>query len=227
VFFAAVVVYSLTQHSPTPRVPPESQAGQQQSGQSQPPATATPALQPPAAQPPAQSGFASYQDSSGLFQVMVPPDWLFRRAESDMTLDTVACHLVHVAVFAKEAERSDLVGWVSEGIRVSIYLPPAGQAWQPDWAAAWQKKSIAASLLGYTKFQNTAVEPVQLGNILVSTTAVMGEAKVISEPELARLYAGFAQKFLVTVEVAMPSSKRPMFESVDEAVRRTFQITVP
>jgi hypothetical protein len=110
---------------------------------------------------------------------------------------------------------------------VSIYLPPKGQIWQADWAADWQKKMIGAALATYTKYQNTAVEPVQLGNIPATTTAVMGEAKVISEPEVARIYTGVSQKFLVTVEVAMPSSKRPIFESADETVRRTFEIRVP
>lgn len=144
-----------------------------------------------------------------------------------MTLDSVPCHLIHAVVFAKQAERSDLDGWVSEGIRVSIYLPPKDQIWQADWAAAWQKKVIDASLAGYSKSQNTALEPVQLGNIPATTTAVTGEAKVISEPEIARIYVGVSQKFLVTVEVSMPSSKRSLFESADETARRTFEIKVP
>jgi hypothetical protein len=216
-----VVINSLMQHSPAPdlkpSVPPDSQPSQ-----SQPPAP-----DPRATQPTAQGGSTTYSDSSGLFQVMVPADWEFRRAETDTTLDNTACHLVKAVVFARQAERSDLDGWVSEGIRVTIYLPAKDQVWEADWAADWQRKVIGATLAGYSKFQNTAVEPVQLGNIPATTTAVMGEGKAISEPEVARIYVGVSQKFLVTVEVAMPSSKRPMFESADETVRRTFEMKVP
>ena len=221
VLLAGVLIYSLAHHSPAPglksSLPPDSQPGQPQ----------PPAAQPPAAQPTLQFGNEIYTDSSGLFQVTVPAGWVFRRAETDITMDNALCHLVKAAVFAQQAERSDLDGWVSEGIRVSIYLPPKDQIWQADWAADWQKKVFSATVAGYAKFQNTAVEPVQLGNIPASTTAVMGEAKVISEPEVARIYVGVSQKFLVTVELAMPSSKRPVFESADATVRRTFEMNVP
>lgn len=226
VLLACIIVYSLLHQTPAPElkssVPPVSR-----SSQPEPPAARPPAPEPPVPEPTPPSGSSTYSDSSGLFQVAVPGDWVYRRAESDTTLENVPCHLVRVAVFAKQAERSDLEGWISEGIRVSIYLPPKGQIWQADWAAGWQKKTIADSLAGYSKSQNTTVEPVQLGNIPASTTAVMGEAKVISEPEVARIYVGVSQKFLVTLEVAMPSSKRPIFESADETVRRTFEMRVP
>jgi len=222
VLFAGVLVYSLAHHSTTTDTtsqPPESQP-------KQPSRTEPPKSEPPA-QPALPSGFTNYADSGGLFQMGVPADWVFRRAETDMTLDNVPCHLVHALVFDKQAERSDLEGWVSEGIRVSIYLPPKGQIWQADWAADWQKKAIGNTLSGYSKYQNTALEPVQLGNIPASTTAVMGEAKVISEPEVARIYVGVSEKFLVMVEVAMPSSKRTLFESADAITRRTFTMNVP
>jgi hypothetical protein len=218
--FAGVLIYSLAHHSSetdTQPPPPDSQPKQSKS----------PVVEPPVVKPDLPSGFATYADSGGLFQVGVPADWLFRRAETDTTLDNMPCHLVHAVVFAKQAEHSDLEGWVSEGIRISIYLPPKGQIWQADRAADWQKKAIGNTLAGYSKYQNTAVEPVQLGNIPATTTAVMGEAKVISEPEVARIYVGVSEKFLVMVEVAMPSSKRTLFESADETARRTFAINVP
>ncbi|HEV3201396.1 MAG TPA: hypothetical protein VGZ73_26030 [Bryobacteraceae bacterium] len=230
VLFAVIVLYSLTHHSPPEQkssLPPESQPSRSEPSPAQPSQSQPPAPEPvpqPAAFP---GGFTTYADASSLFQMNVPAEWVLRRAETDTTLDNMPCHLVHAAVFARQAERSDLDGWVSEGIRVSVYLPAKGQIWPTDWAADWQRKAIADSLAGYSKYQNTAVEPVQLGNIQATTTAVMGEAKAISEPEVARIYVGVSQKFLVTVEVSMPSSKRPLFESADETVRRTFAINVP
>lgn len=225
VLFAGVLIYSLAHHSTVTDMqssPPQPRPSESQPSQPQPPV-----VEPPAPQPALPSGFSTYADSGGLFQVGVPADWVFRRAETDMTLDNMPCHLVHVVVFARQAEHSDLEGWVSEGIRVSIYLPPKGQIFQADWAANWQKKAIGTTLAGYSKYQNTAVEPVHLGNIPATTTAVMGEAPVISEPEVARIYVGVSEKFLVMVEVAMPSSKRTLFESADETARRTFAINLP
>jgi hypothetical protein len=159
--------------------------------------------------------------------VEVPGDWLFRRAESDTTLDNTATHEIRAAVFPKDAEHSDLNGWLSAGIRVTIYLPPSGQVWQANWAADGVTRSLDGTLQGYSKFQNTAVEPVKLGNVSASTTAVMGEAAAISEAEVARLYVGHDEKYLVVVDVAMPASKRALFDSTDETVRRTFELKVP
>ena len=228
VLLVASVLFSLAHRSPAPDTTSTgSQTSQSAPSQSQPSRSQPPASDPPVAQPSAQSGFTTYADKSGLFQVDVPADWVFLRSESDTTLDNAACHMVRAAVFAKVAEHSDLDGWLSEGIRVTVYLPPSGQIWQTEWAADWLKRSINGTLQGYAKYQNTTVEPVQLGNVAASTTAVMGEAKAISEPEVARLYVGVAQKYLVVVDVAMPSSKRPLFESADETVRRTFKLNVP
>jgi hypothetical protein len=224
VLLACVLLYSLTHQAPPPDLKSSTLPDSRQQQPSPPPPPDTKAAAP---HPPPASGLSTYSDSSGLFQVMVPDDWVFRRSETDITLDNMSCHLVRAAVFARQAERSDLEGWISEGIRVSIYLPQNGQLWPADWAAGWQKKMIADSLAGYSKSQNTTIEPVQLGNIPATTTAVMGEANVISEAEVARIYVGVSPKFLVAVEVAMPSSKRPAFESADETVRRTFEVKVP
>ena len=239
-----IAIYALSRHTGTSESgsdqPKITQPGSSQSGSSQPdqPGQTPPSQpgstqtdqpgpgQPDSSSQPPVAGFSSYTDSSGLFQFPVPADWVFRRAESDTTVDNAPTHFVHAAVFSKTAEKSDLDGWVSEGVRVSLYLPPKGQIWKPDWSAEWQKRMFQASLQVYTRFQNTAIEPVQLGNIQASTTAVMGEAKPISEAEVARLYVGYGEKYLVTIEVAMPSSKRPQFEALDEAVRRGFELKV-
>ncbi len=173
-----------------------------------------------------QSDYLSYSDTSGLFQVEVPRDWMFKRSESDTTLDNAACHLVRAALFPKDAEHADLNGWISAGVRISVYLPANGTMWQPEWAEDWQKRTFNGALQGYTKVQNTNIEPVQLGNLSASTTAVMGEAPSIAEPEVARLYVGTNQKYLVVVDVAMPSSRRPIFEAEDEKVRKTFELKV-
>jgi hypothetical protein len=216
------VLYGLAHRSDST----DSQTGQTQTGQ-----TKTSQTDPPKAEPPRKSeqgsDFATYADTSGMFQVEVPREWVFRRSESDTTLDNAACHLVKAVVFPKDAEHAILDGWVSAGIRVSLYLPPSGQIWQTEWATDWQKRSFTNLMQGYSKFQNTTVEPVQLGNVAASTTAVMGESTQISEPEVARVYAGVSQKYLLMVEVAMPSSKRPVFESFDEVVRKTFELKVP
>src|SRR5579871_117315 len=181
---------------------------------------------PPGTQPPQapQSEYITYSDASMVFQMEVPREWLSKREESDTKIDNTDSHLIRAAVYPSDAQHADLDGWISAGIRVSILTPPPGQSWQTDWATEWQKKSFNNLLNGYAKFQDTNIEPIQLGNIATSTTAVLGESPTISEPEVARAYIGFTQKYLITVEVSMPQSKRSLFDSADERLRKTFEI---
>lgn len=222
---SAVVAYSLTHHTPSTDTASSAGTRSEQRAPEQPKPDQS---SPPPSDPAAPGGFTTYADKSGMFQLSVPEDWLYRRSEADDKLENADCHMIRAALYPKDAERSDMDGWMSAGVRVSIYLPPNGQVWLSDWAADWQKRSFQSLLKGYSKFQNTAIEPVQLGNVSASTTAVMGEApSTISEAEVARLYVGVSQKYLVVVDVAMPASKRALFESTDETVRRTFELKVP
>jgi hypothetical protein len=169
--------------------------------------------------------FTLYSDPDGLFSCLIRRDWQVQRADKEFKDDeTFGPHrAISFMNHSPYAEKAKISGWLSEGVRLSLHLPPAGKEWKMEWAKKWQSMQFQNMLRGYSRQRATAVQVTTLGNAPVQYLSVEGESPQISKKELALLYVGIHRNCLMMLEVTMPADKADELDFVNTMLFSTFK----
>jgi hypothetical protein len=167
-----------------------------------------------------KENFVAYQDPERLFSMMAPRGWQVQRTEREERDGTR--HVV-VMFSARNAERAQIYGWLSAGIRVHLRLPAPGRVWKADWTRTWQTGEIDAARNAATTRKTSNPQPARIGNVTAMTIAAVSEARIISKPELALLYYSAAQQCLMSVEIVAPAEEEQDLKIVQTVFAESFR----
>ena len=168
--------------------------------------------------------FTVYKDPDGLFSMLIRRDWQVQRNDKEYREDrTFGPHReVTLMNHSPNAEKATIAGWLSEGVRLILRLPPEGKVWKMEWAERWQSTQFNNILGGYSRHRATAVEAVKSGNAPVKYLIAEGESPQISRKEAMVVYLGIHPKCLMFLEITMPADKGDELKLVNTVLTSTF-----
>lgn len=162
--------------------------------------------------------FVPYRDPEALFSVMTPRAWRVERSEYE---DPDARHVV-VMFSSEAAEQAKLQGWLSEGIRIHLRMPPRGQTWNPDEAEAWRDSQFDGLLRAYTSPSTGKRQLLRLGKLQAWEQLIAGTSEAISRKELAVVLVSADSRCLLTVEMVAPEDQKEVLEATYQVLKETF-----
>jgi hypothetical protein len=168
-----------------------------------------------------EENFTFYKDPQRLFQLLAPKNWRIQR-ESSWATDRSAFY--HTTVIHPEnAALAQIGGYVSEGIRIQMTLPPQGRVWTSQYVADW-RRSVAQNLIKNNPgFAISDEQPIKFGDLSGRVYSIVGQDRRLKEPEKTLLCVFSSPKALVTVEIIMPTSKLEALEMLTIIVQESFK----
>ncbi|MEP7341155.1 MAG: S1C family serine protease [Acidobacteriota bacterium] len=167
--------------------------------------------------------FARYEDPDRKFSLVTFKNWRVtqHRYWSD---DRQTLHLITVIAPA-EARLAEANGYVSEGIRIHLRVPPSGRVWTQRTLEAWPEEIAQGLLRANPGFARTDARVVNLNGTQARMFAFVGQDKRLPETEKTVLYTFGAPEAFATVELIAPTSKLKLLDAL-ETLMKTFQLAV-
>lgn len=163
--------------------------------------------------------FTPYEDPQSLFSVQVPRAWRVERSEYD---DESGHHVV-VMFSAEGAEQAKIQGWLSEGIRIHLRLPPQAKAWNPAAAESWRNSQFDGLLQAYSNPSAGKLQATRLDRLEAWEQWITGTSESISKKELALLLTASSPLGLLTVELVAPEDQRDVLELTYQVLKESFR----
>lgn len=123
-----------------------------------------------------------------------------------------ATYTYQLMMASPTAERAELRGWLSEGLRLTIRYPPQGQIWT-DGLKPYEDEIMTGGMGFSAVLEDTEEMSAHFAGVPARIRGITGNSSQISQPEHAVLVSLRAPKCWVTVEVAMPASKKSLLET--------------
>jgi hypothetical protein len=147
---------------------------------------------------------AIYQDKYKAYKALVPKNWQFEKAEGWANKDT---YEILSMVAPQSAARAAVQGYLSEGIRVTITMPPKGKVWtyatSEQYAPLFSKQALQSN----PGFVQTLESSARIGEERIKVLEFVGQNPNIQEPEKVRFYVLAKKECRVIVECVAPASK--------------------
>jgi hypothetical protein len=167
-----------------------------------------------------RENFRLYKDPNGLFQMLLPKHWQVQR---NVSRDDNGVVTVLFMANDPEAERVQLNGWVSAGIRIRVVLPPQGCGWTDSHGVEWSKNFLTATLQGYDRIvEAPEVAETAWGGREGAEVLVVGTTRKLSEAKLASLTLLPSREALVAIEVALPVEHKKAFAALQTIFKKSF-----
>jgi hypothetical protein len=168
--------------------------------------------------------FTPYKDPDGLFSVLIRRDWQVQRKDKEYREhETYGPHReVTLMNHSPNAEKAEISGWLSEGVRLILRFPPEGKVWKIESAERWQRTQFNNILSGYSRHRATPVEAGKFGNAPVKYLIAEGESPQISKKEATMVYLGVHPSCLMFLEITMPADKADELDLVNTVLTSTF-----
>jgi hypothetical protein len=169
--------------------------------------------------------FTVYKDPDGLFSMLIRRDWQVQRNDKEYREhETFGPHReVTLMNHSPNAEKAQIAGWLSEGVRLILRFPPEGKVWKMEWAERWQRTEFNNIVGGYSRYRATAVEALNFGNAPVKYLFAEGESPQISKKEATVVYLGIHPKCLMFLEITMPADKADELVFVNTVLTSSFK----
>lgn len=155
--------------------------------------------------------FVAYADPDGLYSALLPKGWRNQRTTWRDT-DNVT-HVLFMA-YDPAAERADLNGWISDGVRIHIELPPQGRAWLQADRSPWTESRWRSALGGYATSNIESLTTLTVANVSTRRQAVVGTSAQISDAERNVTYTFHGPEARASVDFSMPVSKKAALDVV-------------
>ncbi len=107
----------------------------------------------------------------------------------------------------RRAERAELHGYLSEGIRIIMEMPRRGLEWTSEYQVAWAASAIDNVLRANPNFRVIDSSPISFSSLHGTRYSIAGTDARISEPETTSIIFISDPRFLLTVELASPTSQ--------------------
>jgi hypothetical protein len=147
---------------------------------------------------------ALYRDFAGAFEIAYPRSWKVQH-DDGWSADRQTFHKSFLMGPAR-AERLELHGYLSEGIRMLFELPPRGSEWTPVSRMLWASTQRDALLRGNPGFRVTATEQRMFGTYSGTLYRLEGTDPKIREPERTTFVTIATPAFRMTIELTSPAS---------------------
>lgn len=166
--------------------------------------------------------FALYEDPGGLFNLVVPKIWKVQR---DQYWNSDRTTLHHTTVIAPaDARLAEVRGYVSEGLRVQLQLPPQGRVWTRQAIEQW-KNDVAQNLLKANPgFALTDSGTTQFGSLTAQFYYFVGQDRRLPEPEKTAMFVIARPDMLLTIEFIAPTSKLDLLDAIQAISAASFEL---
>ena len=166
-----------------------------------------------------RENFAPYQDPDHLFSATTPRAWMVQRSEKE---EDATRHII-VMFNPREAEKAEINGQLSHGIRIHLRLPAQGHLWKSDSAHTWELRQVdlARNAPATKKISDPAQE--KIGNLQALSLLALSDAKNISKPALSWLYISATQPVLATIEIVGPADQEDDLKIVQQVFAESFK----
>jgi len=149
--------------------------------------------------------FTVYEDKYKVYKAVVPRSWKLANSEhwtpNNQEYDMVAM------VAPESAARAEVDGYLSEGIRVTISMPPKGKVWTLGTSAEYADTFSKSILRGNQGFVQTSATNSKVGQEPIKVFEFVGQNPNIAEPEKDRFYLLARPQCYVIVECVSPAGK--------------------
>ncbi len=153
-----------------------------------------------------------YEDPEGLFSMRVPGNWYF-----DTASQWDAENRVHInwTVFAPEsAERAEVLGYLSEGIRIRVDVPDEGLVFVDVPLGEWAANYITDLLKANPGFAATDSAHITFSGQPAMAYSMVGQNENISEPEKSTFIFQRSDKYRLKIELVSPTSRLQSYETL-------------
>lgn len=165
--------------------------------------------------------FTVYEDKYKVYKGVVPRAWKLQNSEH-WSQDNQEYDMV--ALMAPEsAARAEVDGYLSEGIRVTISMPPKGQVWRLSTPAAYADLFSKGILESNKGFVQTSAINGKVGQEPMKVLEFVGQNPNITEPEKDRFYLLARPECYVVVECVSPAGKFKDEELLFRLFMKTFE----
>ena len=165
--------------------------------------------------------FTEYRDPDNLFTALVPRGWQMQRTAS---LDKDGNTHVVVMGSSGDGQYADVNGWLSDGLRLHLTLPPKGRVWRNESAADWIGTDEREMLASYTRSDLKGQDVVALDGLQTRRLKAVGIAPKLREPEVSVLYHAFHPKGRAVIELVTPASKSEVLTSVQAVFEASLRL---
>lgn len=149
--------------------------------------------------------FTVYEDKYQVYKAVVPRSWKLANSEH-WTPDNQEYDVVTL-VAPESAARAEVDGYVSEGVRVHVSMPPKGQVWKLGTAAEYADTFSKGILRSNPGFVQTSAINSKVGQEPIKILEFVGQNANIAEPEKDRFYVLARPQCYVIVECVSPAGK--------------------
>lgn len=164
----------------------------------------------------------SFVEQSQTLRIMRPSTWRALETRSQVEGGGRATSII---IAPPSAERVELDGYLSEGVRVTLNRPPAGRQWSLN-QGTWAESAIRGALAANAGFALTRSSVVEVAGFRANAYEIVGENENVSEPEKSVIYYIVQPSFLLTIELVSPASKLSVNGSLLLALANTLQVSI-
>jgi serine/threonine protein kinase len=165
--------------------------------------------------------FAGHEGKYSAFRALYTKGWSEETEERWTDNDTN--FRINTVFAPASAALKEPVGYLSEGIRVSVQLLREGNEWREKTAAEAGPVVAQALISANTGFRQTANGMAALGGEPAYMFEITGQGERISEPERARFFIIARSECRLTAELVAPASKFADYEPAFEVFVKTFE----
>ncbi len=155
-----------------------------------------------------------YESPNGVFQIGQPEGWR-KRYRADWTEE--GRYHVQFMMNPESAEKAELDGYLSEGVRLNLWMMPEGRRTNVQ-VQKWAPVSIRGLLdanKGFTMVDSSTVEVGEGQGIVYTMT---GNSPVVSEPEKTQILYLATPRYTGRISFVSPERtwevKKPLFEEL-------------
>jgi hypothetical protein len=153
--------------------------------------------------------FAPYEDPDGLFKLVVPKEWRVQRKRNNLDGGIASFETI---IAPQSAVRAELGGYLSDGIRILVLLPPSGQSFPGEGVETLKTQFPETVLKGNPGFELLSTGMFLINDMQAKVYTFEGKGQGLPEPEKSVSYLFGNQRLIVQIDVVRPVSQLETFE---------------
>lgn len=165
--------------------------------------------------------YATHADPGGVFNVATLKEWRIQNAKRAVDNGVTAYETVFAPANATLAEAG---GYLSEGMRVTVYLPANGSYFTPEGIETFKNQVPELALRGNPGFEVSNSGMFIINGLQAKVYTIDGQGPKLPEPERNISYVFGNQKAVVQIDVVEPASKVAMLSQLTQ-LAKTFEFT--
>jgi hypothetical protein len=169
-----------------------------------------------------RKNFVRYNDPAEQFSLVVPKQWRVQR-DQQWSQDKATLYYTTI-ITPPDAEKAELRGYVSEGLRIQFQCPRQGNVYTQQGMEQWLRNVSPNLLKNNPGFALTSSSAVDFGKQRALAFHFVGEDRRLREPEKTVLYAIARPDALITIEVVAPTSKLDLLKMMQLIASATFEL---